>query len=91
MTTQARRTLFGEFMLLVTVIAVPTVLIVGVVVMHTVHELTRQQTLLALETLAEEKAGMINRYIDDHLARVENLAAVPLVAEALPALARAYR
>ncbi len=85
-----QRTLFGEFMVLITLIMVPTVLVIGWYVLRHVDDLTREQKLVALATLAEEKAGTINRYIDAHLGRVETLGTMPMVVDALPPLKRAF-
>jgi len=87
---QAKRTLFSEFMLLITLIVVPLTVVIAWYAVTSVNQMSKQQQMLALASLADEKASVINRYIDDHLARVEMLSMMPIVHQALPAIGNGF-
>jgi len=86
-----KRSIFGEFMLLVVVIVVPLSLLLGLFLFDGVHQFTTTQKLESLTTLSEEKANTINQYIDNHIGHVETLAMMPTVQSALPAFATAFQ
>ncbi|MBL4775894.1 MAG: cache domain-containing protein, partial [Mariprofundus sp.] len=86
-----KHSIFGEFMLLLIVVAIPFLLAIGWYVLSSFEQFSTEQQLQSLTTLAEEKASTINRYIDDHADRVETLAMMPVMQAALPAFATAFQ
>ncbi|MDX8413107.1 MAG: PAS domain S-box protein [Mariprofundales bacterium] len=88
--TQPQRTLFAEFMLLITVIVVPLTAAIAWYAVESVNRMGKQEKLLTLVSLADEKASAINRYIDDHLNRAEMLSMMPIVHQALPAIGNGF-
>jgi len=89
--TTSKRSIFSELMLLLTLISVPFALGIGWYLFSNFNQLTSQQYMQALENLAEEKAGTINQYIDDHSGRVETLSMLPITQLALPAFTVAFQ
>ncbi|MDQ6969561.1 MAG: response regulator [Mariprofundus sp.] len=80
---QASRSLFGEFMLLITMILLPFFFIIGVYVLNNFNQVTEKVYLHGLENLAEAKASAINLYIDNHIRRAEALAIMPVTQQAM--------
>ncbi|MDQ6964144.1 MAG: PAS domain S-box protein [Mariprofundales bacterium] len=80
------RTLFGEFMLLITVIILPLSLFIAWYAVESVNRMNTQQWFLMLENLADDKTSNITRYIDDHLTRVEMLSQMPTIQQAISAI-----
>ncbi len=87
----SRHSIFGKFMLLITIIIVPLFLAVGWFTFKSFDTITTQQQLQSLESLAKEKANTINQYIDNHSGRVETLAMMPFTQSALPAFTSAFQ
>ncbi|MDX8382884.1 MAG: HAMP domain-containing protein, partial [Ghiorsea sp.] len=80
----------SEFMLLITVIIIPFMLIIGWQTFEHMKHNTQQQYLQSLRSLAEEKVNTINQHLDDHADRVETLSMMPLTHLAIPALSSAF-
>jgi len=84
------RSLFGELMLLMTVILLPFCFILGAYVLNNFNQESEKSYLHSLESLAEEKVSAINLYIDDHLRRAESLAVMPVTQQAMLDLAQIF-
>jgi len=80
---QLRRSLFGEFMLLITIIMLPFFFIIGAYVLNNFNQVTEKSYLHALESLAEEKVSAIDLYVGDHIRRAEALAIMPVTQQAM--------
>ncbi|MDX8396412.1 MAG: PAS domain S-box protein, partial [Mariprofundaceae bacterium] len=80
-----RRSIFTELMLVVILFTVGLSGIVGNYALNQFHHASEREYLDSLSSLADQKEMAINRYIANHLGRVETLAMLPLVQQALPA------
>jgi len=81
--SNAKRSLFSEFMLLITLIVVPLILVIGFATMKHINQMTTQQHLLLLDNIVDQKADTISRYINDQIDRTKMLSRMPMVQQAL--------
>jgi len=82
--------IFGEFIVLVTMILVPVALMIGSYVFNHVDQAIEKQYLQSLENLADEKVSTINEYIDGHIKHVEALSQMSLSREAIKGFSEAF-
>ncbi len=82
--------IFGEFIILVTIVLIPVGLMIGYYVFEHVNETIEKQYLQSLESLADEKASTINEYIDQHVKHVEALSKDRFSREAVEAFSKAF-
>jgi len=84
------RSIFSELMVLVIIFAVGLSWMIGSYALKQFHNASERQYLEALESLADQKSELINRYISSHLGRVETLGMLPLTQQAIPAFLPAF-
>jgi len=84
------RSLFGEFMLLLTMILLPFCFILGAYTLNHVNQASEKSYFHSLESLAEEKVSAIDLYIDDHLRRAKSLAMMPVSQQAILDFSQAF-
>jgi len=82
--------IFGEFIVLMTVVLVSVGMAIGYYVFAHVDQVIEQQYKQALQELASEKASTVNEYIDQHLKEIETLSHVAITGQAIFALAHAF-
>jgi len=82
--------IFGEFIVLMTIILIPVGLMIGYYVFEHVDKTIEKQYLQSLENLADEKVSTINEYINEHIEHVEALSHIRLSREAIGAFSQAF-
>jgi len=82
--------IFGEFMLVMTIILVSMGVLIAYYIFEHVDEMVETQYEQGLHELVSEKVSTINEYIDQHLKAVETLSHIRLTGRAMVALQQVF-